>query len=211
MRRGKSIAKHKNYEMSIGVTSTALKHLLDSKNSLERARLRLEDEVPKHECDLNGRLLNHYQNYGCELLTLTLELPRKRSHTRQRQLTPLQSLSHLESYLGTAVRDIEIDYLTLTKTCNKLMASIREGLVARFGPNYKSHQEMGQSNDPSYVVAAVCLLRDNDPGHSCPDCDRERRKLNMPNRQDGGGEHLRVARDLFEDFFNTNIRRTLQN
>lgn len=182
-RQPKAYANDGRWRMHPGLASQTLKTMLTGQVNVETALAKLEGQVQ----DRSGS---------------SKEL--KSTQRRRRAMTPLQLMSKFETFLDTVSKDLELDYITLTKTCNGLMKKIREEMEKRFGAGYKSRAEPGQSNDPAYSITVWLLLADNSPLHSCPECDRERRKYNNPMRQDGGGEQLRAAREVFDEFFSTN-------
>jgi hypothetical protein len=54
-------------------------------------------------------------------------------------MTFRQTLQHFENYLNTARVDMRIDYISLTRTCNRLLGTLGSELRDKFNVEYKFH------------------------------------------------------------------------
>ncbi|CAJ2500574.1 Uu.00g034270.m01.CDS01 [Anthostomella pinea] len=119
---------------------------------------------------------------------------------QRKHLTPRHALHSLEKYIGTVLPDIEIDYVNLTRRCNKLMNKLRSKISADPGINYPSIQTPGDTNDHGYLVVVL--------GTQDEMIDfEERRKRPKKGRQTGGDAEdeayppqIQLANDILLDF-----------
>lgn len=111
---------------------------------------------------------------------------------RRRQLTPLQFLSALTEYLPTILPTITIDYITLTKKCNRLMRRIRQRIGDELGVDHPSTTQHGDSNDHGYIFMVTAILRETEVEE----------ELYRSREAFKGGVQLRVAGAELEAFLN---------
>lgn len=143
------------------------------KEPLEKTLHQLEEQIQTKE----QSLATHDKS--------NLQVPQKKGTNSQRQLSPLQFMSKLERYIPTVLPDMGIDYITLTKTCNKLLKDIRAALQTELGQRYETSQTPGDSNDRGLAFMVSGILDDNWRWESSV-----RR----------GGPQLQVTRERFEEF-----------
>jgi len=81
--------------------------------------------------------------------------PAKRVTTRQ--LTPLQFLTHVRTWLPQITEDTKIDYITLVRTCNKLLKRVRKRIHQELGYLYPK-ADQGWSNDHGQIFMVASII-----------------------------------------------------
>lgn len=171
------------WKLRAGAASASLRQLLENSNSIEHALLQLEAQIEEHA---------------------TSQLPfRKKknnisSRGRTRQLNPSQIMSRFQQYLPIVLQDMELDYITLTKTCNALLKTIRSTLRDELGLWIPSSQQSEDSYDHSIITVVQLIL----------DADQKSAAAHMRRRDVSvfrGGAEMRTACRAFEVFFNSYI------
>lgn len=159
------------------VTHT-LMQFFESKEPLEKIFHQLEEQIHNKEQSLVARPKSNSQ------------VSQKRT-TYRRQLTPFQFISKLEKYIPTVLPDMTINYIALTKTCNELLRGIRGALRRKLNARYDSKQTPGDSNDHGLALMVAAILHDNSNAA----------KSVRKDETFGGGPQLRVALEMFEEFW----------
>lgn len=59
-----------------------------------------------------------------------------RRQTSQRDLTPRQAFSRLEKYIDAVLPDIQMDYVSITRQCNKFLRNVRAQIARETGVQY---------------------------------------------------------------------------
>jgi hypothetical protein len=82
----------------------------------------------------------------------------------QRQLTPLQLLSHIQTYLPPAIENMQIDYMSLVRTCNSLLRDIRATINESMGEDgdlvYGLKDDNGESDDKNLIMMGLGILKE---------------------------------------------------
>ncbi|KAL9623429.1 MAG: hypothetical protein Q9160_002322 [Pyrenula sp. 1 TL-2023] len=170
------------WKITTGVASASLRQLVESKQSIEFALLQLEDQVEAHT-DVSKRTQS-----------------KKAQSTRRRQLTPLKFLDRLEEYLPSVLRDIQIDYITLTKSCNSLMRKIKGAIRQQLKLEYPTERHPGDTNDHGMIFMVLTTLQKNQ--HALSLAERQTSKKPAPYDH----AELLIARDIFESHFNARAK-----
>lgn len=105
-------------------------------------------------------------------------------------------MTHLETHLPVVIKDMQVNYITLTKTCNNLIKFIKSLLESQLGITFPVMREEGDSNDHGVVYVVLHILDDNKKI-----CDIHGRMKDRTPFE--GGFELQRARDAFEKFFST--------
>lgn len=90
----------------------------------------------------------------------------------RRLLTPLQSLSQVREWLPQVMTDTQTDYITMTRTCNKLLKHARERIHYRLDYLYIS-LDNGTSNGYG-ILFMVAYYLPSERGSTCAgafDCE----------------------------------------
>lgn len=170
------------WKMRTGAASASLKELIESKGTVENALLQLENQIEAH--------VSQPESVGRRL--------KAQKQGRRRQLNPTQLLSRFEEYLPIVFKDMEIDYITLTKTCNALMKQMRTTLRPDLGMDLPSMTGPGDSNNHGYVLMILEILHANSEAYSVHQKKRDRTKFE-------GSLELQVACRVFVEFFNARL------
>ena len=87
------------------------------------------------------------------------------SSTPRNYLTPLQILTQMSDWLSTHLTDMNIDCITLTRTCNTILRRVRERVNDALGTEYHSvrHED---SNEPINLTMVFFMLREASELHS---------------------------------------------
>ncbi|KAH8648243.1 hypothetical protein BGZ61DRAFT_488090 [Ilyonectria robusta] len=85
--------------------------------------------------------------------------------TSQRQMTFQQTLQHFEKHLDAVLPDMRLDYITLTRTCDGLLDTLRAELLAKFNVSYTlKNGQTGRSDDMhnafGRVETALCIFQE---------------------------------------------------
>ena len=86
---------------------------------------------------------------------------------------------------------MNIDYITLTRICNELLRGIRTALWQKLNVKYDSKQTPGDSNEHGLAFMVAAILYDNSNAA----------KSARRSGAFGGGPQLRVAWEMFEEFW----------
>jgi hypothetical protein len=81
-----------------------------------------------------------------------------KTRLRQRQLTPLQLLTHIQSYFPTVASTIQIDYIELVRTCTTLLRQIKAKITGILGIDYPMGLGDGDSNEPGFIIMVMDIL-----------------------------------------------------
>lgn len=181
----RSFDKKQPWKFRTGAASASLKQLLDSTDSVEHALLNLEAQIEDHAT------------------SQTISWSKKNNVSgRRRQLKPAQVMARFQEYLPVVLKDMQLNYVTLTKTCNGLIKAIRTALQDELGMNMPSMQTPGDSNDHSVIYVVLKVLEENQKSAAV----HERKKDKSPFR---GSVEVKTACRVFEEFFNFHIARML--
>ncbi|KAA6408554.1 MAG: hypothetical protein FRX48_07636 [Lasallia pustulata] len=100
-----------------------------------------------------------------QLKTLTMDeeglksTPSNKSIPR-RQLSPLQFLTRLQDWLPQVVSNMNIDYITMTRTCNRLLRRLRAKINDEMDGLYAESRVNEDSNEPMHVIMVMSVLQD---------------------------------------------------
>ncbi|KAF7186998.1 hypothetical protein HII31_11607 [Pseudocercospora fuligena] len=170
------------------IASEACKKLLESQDSVEHALSQLEDQIDQRVTIPEAKKIRTG--------------PKKALNGRRRQLNPLQLLDRFERFLPVLLRDMELDYITLTKTCTKLLNAIKEALNADLGFGLGVVREAGDSNDHGLLLMVIVILDRVEKAWNV-------HRLSKSKEPFKGGVELDCAKSVFEDFFVDHIAPTL--
>lgn len=166
--------------------SEAFRQALEKRDSIEHTMLLLENQ-------LDDRSMQPYQ-------------PRTslaQSRLQKQRQSPAQLLSRLEEYLPEVLEDMQIDYITLTKTCNALMVAVQKALEEEHGLKLvdlpRITNEGFHVKNVEYMFLLLQVFEFN--------CDSEQAHRKEKSKTPfAGGEELRTAGRTFETFFDEQIR-----
>jgi len=79
----------------------------------------------------------------------------------QPQLTPLQFLTHIQSYFPGVVKHMQIDYISLVRTSRKILKKIRKELKEKLEiEHYFFDDSTEDSNEPGYILMGLDILKE---------------------------------------------------
>jgi hypothetical protein len=84
-------------------------------------------------------------------------LSRQRYH---HQLTPIQLLMYTKSYLPDPIQQIQIDYISLVRTCSKLLPLVRIKLQAELDEETHAKRSNEDSNDVGLLLMTMTILNE---------------------------------------------------
>lgn len=122
-----------------------------------------------------------------------LSTPSKRS-VGHRRLTPLKFLDALEEYMPIAVSDITVDYISLTRTCNKLMNFVRAALCNDLGAEVAMFQSPDDTYDDRNATMVLHSLKNT------LDASKSQGRMAKDRGSFKGGPRLIVAGEVLEKF-----------
>lgn len=180
----KHFDKKQLWKMRTGMASQSLKGLVDRKDTIENSLLQLENQIETHLVPAES----------------VKQLKRTQRQGHSQQLNPMQLMSRFEEYLPVVIKDMEIDYITLTKQCNALMKEIRARLRTEAGQSYAS-MNPGESNDHGYVFMILAVLLTNSDAYQKHQKQKEKGPFE-------GNLQLQVACRAFEEFYKAFVARS---
>lgn len=174
------------WQLKPSAASTALRNALEKRESIEHTMLLLENQ-------LDQRFMQSYRP------RTSLAQSRRQ---KQRQ-SPVQLLSRLEEYLPEVLEDMQIDYITWTKTRNALMVAVQKALEEEHGlklvdlPRITNEGFRVKNVEYMFLLLQVFELNcESEQAH-------RKEKCKTPF---AGGEELRTGGRTFERFFDEEIR-----
>lgn len=77
----------------------------------------------------------------------------------KRHLTPLEFLTQVRGWLPRTLPDMQIDYITMTRTCNMLLKRIRSGINEKLEIVHEltNHED---SNNPGFIIMLLAILNE---------------------------------------------------
>lgn len=129
----------------------------------------------------------------------------KKPKLYHRQLTPLQLLSHIQSYLPSCIPAMQIDYLTLVRTCNALLRDIRSTINAALSissqgvvhPEKTAASNGGDSYDGGLLIMVLDILNE---AADCKDVQDDVLRGKLKRRILRGGPQLDLAGVVVTEF-----------
>ncbi|KAI1204858.1 uncharacterized protein F4807DRAFT_471684 [Annulohypoxylon truncatum] len=185
-------------------TSAILREYFNGKSTLPRMVHQLQEKAAEYEAS-KGHKQSSRASQGSS--------PTPGSTKKdQRQVTLTKALQRVEDYLDAVLPDIQFDYLNLTRTCNRLLASLRLELIAHLGIDY----EVSDSDTPrkSFVPAemALMIVLENHAASIFYDM-ASRKAKKKDDSEDGGaklspiGEQLKHTATFLKKFLTEEARR----
>lgn len=123
-----------------------------------------------------------------------LSAPTTKKTVGRRQRTPLQFLTALEEYMPVAFADITVDYIGLTRTCSKLMHSIRSAMRSDLEAELATLQTPDVTYDDRSTVMIVGILKDT------LIASKSQERTTEDQEPFKGGPRLKVAGEVLEKF-----------
>jgi hypothetical protein len=159
--RGKTLQPQGPWMLRPTPTSTAIREYFDAKSSprsLPRLLHQLEDEISKR----NQSTPEHSHRDLRVSTAPSASASAPIACTAQRQMTFRQTLQHVEKYLDAALPDMQLDYITLTRTCDGLLDTLRTKLLAEFEVSYilKNHQTHDMRDAFGRVDTVLCIFQE---------------------------------------------------
>jgi hypothetical protein len=156
--RGKTLQSQGPWMLRPTPMSTAIREFFDAKSSprsLPRLLHQLEDQISK-------RNRSTPEQSHRDLRVSTAPSASAIAGTAQRQMTFRQTLQHVEKYLDAALPDMQLDYITLTRTCNGLLDALRTKLLAEFEVTYilRNHQTRDMRDAFGRVDTVLCIFQE---------------------------------------------------
>ena len=158
--------------------------------------------LPKFALSKSSEVLREYSNrkepleksvHRLEAVIRERSAEKKKAQTRP--LTPLQFLAQVLGWLPQVVADTRTDYITMTRTCTKLLKRVRRRIHQRLDHLYPLVEE-GFSNDHGilYMVASI-LYQSAEAQVAKEYLIRERDRESLPQHP-----HLEVAGEVLQEF-----------
>lgn len=122
--------------------------------------------------------------------TLANVAPRKRSC----QLSPVQLLDGLETYLSEVLEDIGIDYLTLARSCKHFLKQLRKSICEKVNVEYPIVKDPDGFEQCRYHYMVLSIL------------EKSWQRMHILNRRETkqpaeAHPELLIARDVFQSLF----------
>ncbi|KAI1957054.1 hypothetical protein LOZ58_005976 [Ophidiomyces ophidiicola] len=108
-----------------------------------------------------------------------------------RSLTPLQFMRQLGEHIPALIKQMQIDYVGLTRLCNDLMQRVRMALESRLDITFARYDH---EDENVYLAVANFILENN------ASALKEFYKVARSGEQFGGGSGILVALEIFETF-----------
>ena len=110
---------------------------------------------------------------------------------RRRLLTPLQFLSQVREWLPQVMTDTQTDYITVSRTCNKLLKHVRERIHQRLDYLYIS-LEIETSKDYGILCMVAIIIYRASEAQFAQEHSIRKRDLKQQTQQ----SHLEVAGEV---------------
>ncbi|KAF2498189.1 hypothetical protein BU16DRAFT_615270 [Lophium mytilinum] len=164
----------------------ALRGFFGTKEPMSRLMDNLRTQAESHELKIDDPVLERS------------DLPKTGRSSKTLTLTPRHALVEMGRYIGAILPDIELDYVTLTRTCNKLLRQLRSRIRSEFGIDYPTIREYpGDSNDHSVMLVVLGILTEaNDV--SKKRSKRKKTKNEEPHDMWKNAPQLILARDMLK-------------
>lgn len=154
---------HTRFALRMGFPATAF-----ARNQRAASQFRLGKVGPRFASSPTSTIFRHYFDrkgpmekylYQLERLFQETDQPQKSRMTSRNFLTPLEMLSQMSDWLSGNLTDMNIDYITLTRTCNKLLKRVRKHINEKLGSMYE--ESKGEdSNDPVNIIIVFLMLKE---------------------------------------------------
>ena len=96
----------------------------------------------------------------------------------RRQLSPLQFLAQLQDWLPQVFLSMNVDYITMTKTCNRLLRRVRAKINSEMDGLYADSRVNEDSNEPMYIVMVMSALQEaNDADYVKTEVIKDRKQI----------------------------------
>lgn len=115
----------------------------------------------------------------------------------ERQLTPLQFLTHVRAWLPQIMQDAQVDYIRMVRTCHRLLNHVKKRIHHRLGHLYPKIDH-GFSNDRGllFMVASI-LYHAAETKYAKEQVFKARERGDLPE-----DPYLEVAGEVMQEFLN---------
>jgi len=122
-----------------------------------------------------------------------------RKEVSKRQVTPIQLLSHIQDYLPTTFKALNIDYINLVKRCNKILLKIRNKIKSEMNIEHPLPAPQDGGAEMGFATMVSDIFMEADGIQDCQE-DLFRREMRGPMGPIKGGPQLQIAaKVLLED------------
>ena len=193
---------HTRLSIRMGTTANAFARNQRASKSSSKLRGKGMKHQPKLILSESSEILREYSghkepmNKSLHRLEAVIQDRGAEEKTAQkRSLTPLQFLAQVREWLPQVMTDTRTDYVTMTRTCNKLLKRVRRRIHQQLDYLYPSVDE-GYSNDHGilYMVASI-NYQAAETQIAQEHMVRERDRENLPQHP-----HLEVAGEILQEF-----------
>ena len=154
---------HTRLSIRMGTTANAFARDQRASRGLSRVVGKGMKHLPKFALSESSEILREYSGHKepmekslHRLEAVMHERATDKKRAQNRQLTPIQFLAQVREWLPQMMTDTQTDYITMTRTCNKLLKRVRRKIHQQLGHVYPQVDE-GYSNDRGiiYMVASI--------------------------------------------------------
>ena len=190
---------HTRLSIRMGTTANAFARNQRAPRGSSRQIGKGMKHLPKFAISESSEVLRQYSSHS---ETMEKSLPRieavmqiEKKKAQKRLLTPLQFLAHVRRWLPQVMTDTRTDYITMTRTCNKLLKRVRRRIHQQLDYLYPLVDE-GYSNDHGilYMVASI-IYQAAETQVAKEHMVRERDRQSLPQHP-----HLEVAGEVVQEY-----------
>jgi len=173
-------SNRKTWKLGCTPATQTLRKFFEIQEPLPRLLHQLESQAQSHQAVIASSLEESARGYS-------------RKNELRKQLTPVQTLTKLRTYITAVLPDMTIDYITLTKTCQKLLRKIRTAIHDEINYEYPRIVGPGETNDAGFLYLTAGILKDNLSALRDHEKKKERGAFKA-------GPHLEIAGNVIRDF-----------
>ena len=160
-------------------------------------------EGPQLPCDATSEIFRQFFDANKEPMDRCLyqlessiqesEQSASKKKSVRRQLTSLQFLTQIQDWLPHTISNMSIDYITLTRTCNKLLRRIRSKINEQLDIQHPV-AESEDSVEPGNIVMALAIL------HEASDAQYFKEEVLRARERLPEGPQLQIVGEVMQDF-----------
>lgn len=193
---------HTRLSIRIGTTASAFARNQRASRGSSRLTGKGMKHLPKFAISESSEMLREYSGHkepvekSLHQLEAVIQKRDTEKKKAQRTLfTPLQFLAEVRCWLPQVIADTQTDYITMTRTCNKLLRRVRRRIHQQLDYLYPSVDE-GYSNDHGilYMVASI-IYQAAETEVAKEHLVRERDREDLPQHP-----HLEVAGKVLQEY-----------
>lgn len=191
---------HTRLSIRMGTTASAFARNQRASKSSSRTVGKGMKHLPKFALSESSEILREYSGHqeSVEKSLHRLEAviqERGTERKKAQKTTPLQFLAQVQKWLPQVMADTRTDYITMTRTCNKLLKRVRRRIDQQLDYLYPP-VDQGYSNDHGilYMVASI-IYQAAETQVAKEHLIRERDRERLPQHP-----HLEVAGEVLQEF-----------